>query len=109
MAHIVPVTFVTEGGERVEVKAEAGQSLMQVAVSAGLEGIIAECGGYASCATCHMYVAEIDGDSSEVGDEEEEMLDFTAAPRTDESRLSCQVVLTDAMESVTARIPDRQK
>ena len=50
------VTFITEAGESVEVQAEPGQTLMEAALAADVEGILAECGGGCSCATCHIIL-----------------------------------------------------
>ncbi|SFT00102.1 MULTISPECIES: 2Fe-2S iron-sulfur cluster-binding protein [Saccharopolyspora] len=93
----MPKVFYTlpDGTERV-VEAAAGDSVMQTAVRNGVTGIVAQCGGELSCATCHVFV-----DADELAafpapsEDEEDMLDGTAVDREDTSRLSCQLVLAD--------------
>lgn len=103
------VIFELPDGTQRKVFAGSGTVLMQAAVSNSVDGIVAECGGNASCATCHVYVAE---DRSELvgppGDVEDEMLDFTAAERRPTSRLSCQVQLTDALDGLVVHVPEEQ-
>ena len=81
---------------------------MRAAVDGGVDGIVGECGGNRMCATCHVYV-DLDGIAvSEISDDEDELLDFAASPRADNSRLSCQVVATDEMDGLVVVLPDRQ-
>jgi ferredoxin, 2Fe-2S len=92
-----------------EVDAPPGQSLMQAAVTAGVQGIAADCGGTLVCGTCHVYVApQWAGRLPAPSDEEEEVLGFTAAPRCDGSRLSCQVMVDAAVEGLTVEVPECQ-
>jgi 2Fe-2S ferredoxin len=102
------ITFIQHNGSKQVVDADNDQSLMQAALAAGVPGIVAECTGSCSCATCHVYVdkewGEITGSPSEA---EEDMLDFAVDVR-DNSRLSCQIQLTDAMDGMTIRVPARQ-
>lgn len=102
---MIRVTFVSADGEhRQEVDAAAGSVLLDVAQAAGqpLEGT---CEGQMACSTCHVIVDAGDfGKLSEASEEEEDMLDLAAAA-TRTSRLSCQIVLDDAMDSLTVRIP----
>lgn len=101
------ILFRQPDGSEQLIVAEAGLSVMQVAVANGVPGIIAECGGSAMCATCHVHV-ELGGEAlGAVSDTENEMLDFTASPRDHSSRLSCQLV-TGQVEYLTVRIPERQ-
>ena len=87
-----------------------GESLMQIATAVGITGIVAECGGSAMCATCHVYV-----DPQWVHRlppplaNELEMLECTAAERLPNSRLSCQIKLTAELNGMAVRIPDRQQ
>lgn len=95
--------------ETHDVHARAGESAMQAAVSAGIDGIAADCGGLLVCATCHVYVSpEWAGRLGPPGDEEDAMLAFTAAPRRDGSRLSCQIRLGPDTEGLTLELPERQ-
>ncbi|MFF5372963.1 2Fe-2S iron-sulfur cluster-binding protein [Streptomyces sp. NPDC013187] len=103
------VIFQLPDGSERKVTAAPGTVLMQAAVSHGVDGIVAECGGNASCATCHVYVddrhTELVGPPNDV---EDEMLDFTAAERRPSSRLSCQVQLSDALDGLVVRVPEEQ-
>ena len=99
------VRFVSSDGNRVqEVSAPAGERLLDVAQNAGqpLEGT---CEGQMACSTCHVIVDA--GDFAKLppaSDEEEDMLDL-AAHVTRHSRLSCQIWLTEELESLTVRMP----
>jgi 2Fe-2S ferredoxin len=103
------ITYLLPDGRESVVDAPAGVSVMKAAVANDVPGIVAECGGQAMCATCHVYVdpaqAAVLG---EVSEDEDEMLDCTAAPRLDDSRLSCQLVMGDGLEQLTVRVPDQQ-
>lgn len=102
------VIFTLPDGTIRELDADVGQSVMQLATKNGVKGILAQCGGTLSCATCHVYVDEADrGACGPLADFEDEMLDTTAAERLDCSRLSCQVVVGDA-QLVRVTIPAAQ-
>ncbi len=103
------VRIFDANGSEFELDAPKDVSLMQAATSAGIDGIVGECGGSAMCATCHVYVeAEwLDKLDDPLGNELD-MLSFTAAERKPESRLSCQIVLTDALDGLTIRLPKTQ-
>ncbi|WP_065750058.1 2Fe-2S iron-sulfur cluster-binding protein [Bradyrhizobium paxllaeri] len=103
------IIFVAADGTTHEVTAVADQSVMEVALGAGVPGIVAECNGAAACATCHCYFDRAYVDCiGEAGEHENEMLDFTASERTADSRLSCQVRIVAAMEGMTVRVPSAQ-
>jgi ferredoxin, 2Fe-2S len=92
-----------------ELPAQAGQSVMQVAVAAGVDAIAADCGGLLTCATCHVYLdpswaARLPAPSAE----ELSMLEFTAAPRRDTSRLSCQIIVGPDTDGLVVELPERQ-
>ncbi|MGN6128574.1 MAG: 2Fe-2S iron-sulfur cluster-binding protein [Humibacter sp.] len=90
------VVYTQPDGTVRELEAEPGQSVMQLATKNGVRGILAQCGGTLSCATCHVYVDEADlDDCGPLADFEDDMLDTTAADRLDCSRLSCQVKVAD--------------
>lgn len=99
------VTFISADGEnRLEVDAPAGSVLLEVAQAAGqpLEGT---CEGQMACSTCHVIVDAADfAKLPRASEDEEDMLDLAAAA-TRTSRLSCQIVLTQDMETLTVRIP----
>ena len=102
------ITYVTNDGERIETEAENGATVMETAIMNGVPGIIAECGGACTCATCHAYVdeafAEIVGGPSMM---EEDMLDFAYDVRPN-SRLSCQIKVRDELDGLIMRVPSRQ-
>lgn len=97
--------ILTHGGEVTHDVAE-GLSLMEVAVARGVTGIIGECGGSLSCATCHVVVdpawAERAGAAAGF---EEDMLDVAEAPREPSSRLSCQIKMRADLDGIVVRVP----
>ena len=98
-------TFNLDGQE---IPFAAGQSVMQVAMSNRVPGIIADCGGSCSCATCHVYVdPEWQGRIPGPSDTEKEMIDCALHVR-ENSRLSCQIVVSDAVDGLVVRIPESQ-
>jgi 2Fe-2S ferredoxin len=103
------IIFVGADGATREVAARADQSVMEAALAAGVPGIVAECNGAAACATCHCYFdPTFVACTGEIGEHENEMLDFTASERTADSRLSCQVRIAAEMEGMTVRVPSTQ-
>jgi 2Fe-2S ferredoxin len=107
---MININLIDDSGLRQTLQATEGQSLMQAAVSAGVRGIVGECGGSAMCATCHVYVdvAFIDQLPTPL-ETELEMLECTASERLPNSRLSCQIKLTVAQEGLVVRLPERQQ
>ena len=101
------VTFLTDDGERRTHEGTAGESVMRIALRNAVPGIVAECGGSMSCATCHVFVEHTTAELPPLTDVEDEMLDVTAVEREDASRLSCQLVPADGSE-VVVRTPDEQ-
>ena len=104
------VTFVQASGEYRTVQGLEGESVMQVARRHLVPGIIADCGGELSCATCHVMVDEqwLAALPSRTSDEEE-MLECTAEMPTACSRLACQLRLTPALEGLVVHVPRSQK
>lgn len=102
------ITYIEHNGKEHIVEAQVGQTLMEAAVANLVPGIVAECGGACSCATCHVYVDEkwqkVTGEPSEM---EEDMLDFAFDVRPT-SRLSCQIKITEDMDGLVVRIPEHQ-
>lgn len=95
------VFFIRTGFDDIEVDAEAGESVMSVAVRAGVPGIIAECGGQLSCATCHVWISEKFRDRVEgPGDREFDLLDLGVSEFTEASRLSCQITMSDDVDGL---------
>ncbi|WP_018296372.1 2Fe-2S iron-sulfur cluster-binding protein [Corynebacterium lubricantis] len=97
------IDFTDYEGNTTTIEANVGDSVMETAVRNGIEGIVAECGGSLSCATCHVFVDEADANElPPMSDMEDEMLYGTAVDRQDNSRLSCQIPVTEDMHlSVT--------
>ena len=103
------VVFHHENASPDVVDAPAGTSVMRAALQRGVRGIIGECGGQAMCATCHVYVRPEDlARLAPIGEDEDEMLDNTASPRLERSRLGCQVVLEDGQPELHVDVPHAQ-
>ncbi|UFZ02879.1 (2Fe-2S)-binding protein [Bradyrhizobium ontarionense] len=103
------ITFIHPDNRNQAVEAEDGASVMLAALTHGIDGIVAECGGNAVCATCHVYVDEAwTAKLDPVSDDEDALLDGTAAERLPNSRLSCQIKVQPAVAGLVVRIPDRQ-
>ena len=100
------INFVSANGNTHQVDIATGSSVMEAAVQNNIPGITAECGGACACATCHVYVPEGSGLSA-AGDMEKDMLEF-AWEAKDNSRLSCQITVTDEMDGMTLEIPAEQ-
>ena len=101
----IKVTFLTRDGDKIEVEASAGDSLLEVGQAAGmpLEGT---CEGQMACSTCHVIVArEWFGRLPQAVEEEEDMLDLASGVQAT-SRLSCQIVLAEELDGLTVQIPD---
>lgn len=93
------ITYTESTGEVRTVAANPGDSVMETAVRNGVPGIVAECGGSLSCATCHVFVDEAEFSSLPAMDEmEDEMLWGAAVDRQDTSRLCCQIKVTEDMD-----------
>ena len=103
------IRFIENNGTEHEISAEIGESLMEAAVRNNVNGIDAECGGSCMCATCHCYVDETFLGALPAMDEtENDLLDCTAEPRQANSRLSCQIPLTDVLDGLVVRLPATQ-
>ncbi|GAA1936447.1 2Fe-2S iron-sulfur cluster-binding protein [Nocardioides hwasunensis] len=103
------IVFVSSDGSEETVAVDAGTSIMSAAQQHGIEGIVADCGGSCSCATCHVYVEQELADRFDpVGQFEDELLDTTACERLCNSRLSCQLVMGDHVDGVRVEIPESQ-
>ncbi|MCG5238112.1 2Fe-2S iron-sulfur cluster-binding protein [Xanthobacter oligotrophicus] len=102
------ITFVTPAGQRIEIDAEDGLSVMECARRANVPGIVAECGGACSCATCHVHVdPEWCAAVGEAAGMERDMLEFAEDVR-DSSRLSCQVKVAPALDGLVVHLPAGQ-
>ncbi|MDI9897407.1 2Fe-2S iron-sulfur cluster-binding protein [Rhodococcus sp. IEGM 1381] len=104
------ITFVPAEGHSRTVETASGTTLKDAAVDNGINGIIAECGGNAMCATCHVYVGQEWLDRIPGPDEvEDELLGDTASPRESNSRLSCQISVIDDLDGMTVHVPRDQE
>jgi len=104
------VVFVLPTGESRAVDVAPGTTLMTAAVKHGVDGIIGECGGVCMCATCHIYVREeFLARLPPIKDTEEAVLDVTNAERLPNSRLSCQIKMTDDLDGLTVDVPPSQR
>ena len=105
---MIKVTFVEHDGTRREVEATPGNSLMLTAVSNKLPGIDADCGGCCSCATCHVFVDEAWRDRlPPMEEDEDDMLDMTD-DRRENSRLSCQLTISEDLDGLVVTTPEFQ-
>jgi 2Fe-2S ferredoxin len=105
----IAVHLVESSGIRHTLAVPVAQSLMRAAVAAGLDGIKADCGGTMTCATCHVYVDEAwSARLPAPSQDEDAMLEMTAAPRKPTSRLSCQIALVPQLDGLTVTMPDTQ-
>lgn len=101
--------IINANGTEHVVDAEEGASVMQAALTNGIPGIDAECGGAASCATCHVYVDDAwVARCGPPGDDENDMLDCAASERLPNSRLSCQIDMTAELDGLIVRTPETQ-
>ena len=102
------ITYVTHDDKKFEVDAAVGSTVMENAIKNSVPGIEAECGGACACATCHVYVDEAwQGPVGGAEAMEEDMLDFAWEVQPG-SRLSCQIKVTDEMDGLIVRIPEKQ-
>ena len=105
---MVKITFIDSSGKSRVIEAEPGATVMETAIKHGIPGIEAECGGACACATCHVHVDE--AWRAAVGEPtpmEEDMLDFGFDVRAN-SRLSCQIKVTEALDGLVVSTPERQ-
>ena len=102
------ITFIQPDGTSQTVAADKGMTVMEAAKKNLIAGIEAECGGACACATCHVYVDAAWRDKvGKAESMEEDMLDFAFDVR-EESRLSCQIKVTDSLDGLVLRIPPKQ-
>ena len=102
------ITYIDAAGVARTVDGEIGSTVMETAIKNGVPGIEAECGGACACSTCHVYIDEawraITGEPSPM---EEDMLDFAFEVKPN-SRLSCQIKVTEALDGLVVTTPERQ-
>ncbi|MGQ0699385.1 MAG: 2Fe-2S iron-sulfur cluster-binding protein [Panacagrimonas sp.] len=102
-------TFISAEDAAIEIDVDLGSSLMQAATSSGISGIVGDCGGALACATCHVFVEPAFLDRvPAISPNEDQMLECTAAGRQPNSRLSCQLVMSEALDGIVVRIANPQ-
>ena len=102
------ILFTDHGGETREVEAKSGMSIMEVAVQNMVPGIDADCGGACACATCHVYVDAAWLPKLKAKDDmEDSLLDF-AENVEDNSRLCCQIIVSDDLDGIKVSTPESQ-
>lgn len=103
------IHYLLMDGSTRSVEAKLGDSVMETAIHHNVRGIDAECGGCCSCATCHVYVDDAYLDKLAPPDAtESELLEGVAAERHPGSRLSCQLIVTAALDGLRVRVPETQ-
>jgi 2Fe-2S ferredoxin len=103
------VTYILPDGNERRVDVPEGTSVMLGAIQNNIPGIEAECGGSCACATCHVYVdAVFLPRLVPPGEAEQELLTVVAAERRENSRLSCQLVMSADLDGLVVQIPDTQ-
>jgi 2Fe-2S ferredoxin len=105
---MLKVTYVQPGGVSKVVDVRAGTTAMEAAVDNDVAGIVAECGGACSCATCHVYVDPAWTAKLPPPDAQERGMLECVLDRQASSRLSCQIVLTPALDGLVLRVADEQ-
>jgi 2Fe-2S ferredoxin len=102
------VTFILRNGEQRTVDAIVGKSLMFTAVAHLIDGVVADCGGFCTCATCHVYIDNQEQfDLPSPSTDEVDMLECASEPQAN-SRLSCQIEITTALDGLVVEVPASQ-
>ena len=102
------VTYIEHNGKSHTVEIANGLSVMEGAVQNNIPGIDADCGGSMACATCHVYVKEEWFNKLPKKEEgEDDMLDMAFEPKTN-SRLSCQLMVSEQIDGLVVKIPEKQ-
>lgn len=100
------ITFISPENEKITIKATSGETLMDAAVENNIPGIDADCGGGCACATCHILIPEVFGNAvSKMDEDEQYLLDFLDN-RQKNSRLSCQIMVTNKLDGMVVTVPD---
>ena len=102
------ITYIEHNKKSQTIDVANGLSVMEGAVENNIPGIDADCGGSMACATCHVYVKEEWFNKLPQKEEgEEDMLDMAFEPKKN-SRLSCQLIVTDQLEGLVVNLPEKQ-
>ena len=106
--HMPKIIFIENSGKSQTIEVANGLTVMEAAVQNDVPGIDADCGGGMACATCHVYVTEEWFDKlPKKEDGEEDMLDMAFEPKKN-SRLSCQIIVSDELDGLTVNTPSKQ-
>ena len=102
------IIYIEFSGKEHHIEMPVGYSIMEGAIKNSVSGIDADCGGSCACATCHVYVDEKFIDKlSKPQESEQDMIDFVVNPKNN-SRLSCQLMITDELDGIVVRMPEKQ-
>ena len=102
------ITYIESSGNKKTIEVEKGLSVMEGAVQNNIPGIDADCGGGMACATCHVYVKEEWFNKlPKTEDAEQDMIDMAFEPKKN-SRLSCQIIVTDELDGLVVTTPSKQ-
>ncbi|MGY9060075.1 MAG: 2Fe-2S iron-sulfur cluster-binding protein [Candidatus Puniceispirillales bacterium] len=102
------ITYVSHDGKKNTVEVPVGLTVMEGALQNNIQGIDADCGGSMACATCHVYVSENWTNKIEkIHDAEQDMLDMAYEPKKN-SRLSCQIIVSDDLDGLEVTTPIKQ-
>jgi len=103
------ITYIEHNGTEHVVDVANGLTVMEGARDNNIPGIEADCGGACACSTCHVYVqGDWTGKLPAKEAMEEDMLDFAWEPDTERSRLTCQLKVTDALDGLIVKMPEKQ-
>lgn len=102
------VVYITRDGKRHEVQVENGYSVMEGAINNNIDGIVAECGGACACATCHCYIDEAWLDKIPKLDDMQDSMLEAAYERKKNSRLTCQIEMSDALDGLVVYVADNE-
>ena len=102
------ITYKDKDGNSKTIEVEKGLTVMEGAIQNDIPGIDADCGGSMACSTCHVYVEEKWFDKlTKAEDAEVDMIDMAYEPKKN-SRLSCQLIVTDELEGLIVTTPEKQ-
>ena len=102
------ITYIEQNGSSKTIEVDNGLTVMEGAVQNNIPGIDADCGGGMACATCHVYVEDLWLNKlPKAEDAEQDMIDMAYKPNKN-SRLSCQIVVSDEIDGLTVTTPEKQ-
>jgi len=102
------ITYIEHSGKEHQIEMPVGYSIMEGAIKNSVPGIDADCGGSCACATCHVYVDEkFLSKVPKAQESEQDMIDFIQDANKS-SRLSCQIMITNDLDGIVVRMPEKQ-